>query len=347
MRSFHLGPDSVDLVGHPMALDWVQFNLEIGDYEATHERDDNSLVRVGPPLLYRFELQGPTALAVVERLIGGPVPDVRFFSMTTFSIDGLDVRALRHGMAGQPGFELFGPWKEGQRVRAAITSAGEGLGLVAVGAKGYSTANLESGWIPSPVPAIFTGEELEEYRRWLPAVRAGSLGGSFASADIADYYVTPYDLGYGKAVAFDHDFVGRKALERLAGDPPRTKVTLVWNADDVTRAIGTLFREGTRAKYFDLPKARYALYQADAVLVDGRPAGISHDCGYLANDGAFVSLASIDVAHAEPGTEVTVLWGEEPNSLKPQVEPHVQVEIGATVAPVPYADFARRRYRAD
>lgn len=100
-----------------MALDWVQFNLEIGDHEATHERDDNSLVRVGPPLLYRFELQGPTALAVVERLIGGPVPDVRFFSMTTFSIDGLDVRALRHGTAGQPGFELFGPWKEGQRAR--------------------------------------------------------------------------------------------------------------------------------------------------------------------------------------------------------------------------------------
>jgi vanillate/3-O-methylgallate O-demethylase len=342
----YLGPDSFDLVGHPMALDWVQFTLETGDYDATFERDDNSLVRLGPPQLYRFELQGPTAPAVVERLIGGAVPEIRFFSMTTFSVGGLEVRALRHGMAGQPGFELFGPWREGERVRAAIVAAGDELGLVPVGAKGYSTANLESGWVPSPVPAIFTGDELGAYRNWLPAARAGSLGGSFASADITDYYVTPYDLGYGRSVAFDHEFVGRAALERLAADPPRTKVTLVWDPEDLTRALGTLFAQDGRAKYFDLPKARYALYQADAVLVDDRPAGISHDCGYIANDAAFVSLASIDVAHAEQGTEVTVLWGEEPNSRKPQVEPHVQVEIRAMVAPVPYADFARRTYRA-
>ena len=29
------------------------------------------------------------------------------------------MRALRHGMAGQPGWELFGPWDEGEAVREA------------------------------------------------------------------------------------------------------------------------------------------------------------------------------------------------------------------------------------
>jgi len=343
---FHLGPDSFDLVGWRMVLDWVRFHLETGGYDATAELDENSLLRDGPPRLYRFELQGPTALQLVERLLGGPVPQIAFFGMGRFTIAGTEVRALRHGMAGQPGFELFGPWDEGERVREAILEAGRELGLVQVGARAYSTANLESGWVPSPCPAIFAGDALEPYRRWLPVERAGSLGGSLASDDIRDYYLTPYDLGYGRTVSFDHDFVGRDALRRLHDDPPRTKVTLVWHPDDVAAAVATLFRDGPNAKYLELPKSRYALYQADAVLKDGRRVGISHDCGAIANEHAFVSLATVEVEHAEPGTEVTVVWGEQPNSRKPAVEPHEQVEIRATVAPAPYAEHARRRYRS-
>ena len=71
--------------------------------------------------------------------------------MTEFVIAGHRVRALRHGMAGQPGFELFGPWADGDDVLRAILTAGEEFGLVRAGAKAYSTANLESGWIPTAV----------------------------------------------------------------------------------------------------------------------------------------------------------------------------------------------------
>ena len=41
-------------------------------------------------------------------------------------------------------------------------------------------------------------------------------------------------------------------------------MTLVWDAEDVAAAMATLFRDGPKAKYFELPKSRYALYQADA-----------------------------------------------------------------------------------
>jgi glycine cleavage system aminomethyltransferase T len=341
---FHLDEQRFDLVGWRMAIDWVRFHLETGDYDATAELDESSVLRDAPPRLYRFELQGPTALQVVERLLGGPVPELRFFGMDRLRIAGTEVRALRHGMAGQPGVELFGPWAEGERIREAILAAGEDFGLVQAGARAYSSANLESGWVPSPTPAIFDGEATRAYREWLLADRAGSLGGSLASDDIRDYYLTPYDLGYGRSVAFDHDFVGRDALERLAQGPSRRKVTLVWNADDVADALGSWLRDGPKAKWFELPKSRYALYQADAVLQDGRRVGISHDCGLIANDSVFVSLASVD-AELEDGAEVTVLWGEAPNSRKPAVEAHEQVEIRATVAPAPYAEYPRRRYR--
>jgi vanillate/3-O-methylgallate O-demethylase len=266
--------------------------------------------------------------------------------MGRFPIAGLEVRAIRHGMAGQPGYELFGPWADGERVRDALLEAGTEFALTPVGSKGYSTANLESGWVPSPVPAIFSGDDMRAYREWLPAARAGSLGGSFDSADIEDFYLTPFDLDYGRSVAFDHDFVGREALEQLPEESRRRKVTLVWNADDVEDAIGSLLRPGRPAKYMDLPKARYALYQVDRVLQGDATVGQSFDCGYIANEQAFVSLAALEPGTAEIGDEVTVLWGEEPNSAKLQVEPHRQVPIRATVAPAPFVQFARESYRA-
>lgn len=344
---FYLAENEFDLVGHQMVIDWVQFHGETGDYDVSFERDGNSIVRAGDPKLFRFELQGPNALALMETVTGAPVPPTKFFHMATFTIDGLTVRSLRHGMAGQPGFELFGPWEQGERVRSALVRHGDEFGLVLVGSKAYSSANLESAWVPSPLPAIFSGDGTEEYRRWLPAAAAGSLAGSFTSDRIEDYYVTPYDLGYGRSVAFDHDFIGREALERHAQNPRRQKVTLVWNDEDVAAAIGSLMKPGLPAKYIDLPKARYGLYQVDRVLADGRDVGISHDVGYITNEQVFASLASIENDFAAPGTEVTVVWGEEPNSRKPVVEPHRQVEMRATVQPAPYSSFARENYRKD
>lgn len=341
---FYLEEEYLDLVANPSIINWMQFRLQSGKYDAHAIRDDNSNRRQGPPKLYRYELQGPNATLLIEKLIGHAVPKVKFFGMTDLSIAGKRVQALRHGMAGQPGFEIFGPWDEGARILDAICEAGEEFGLVRAGARAYSTANLESGWIPRPMTAIF-GPKEKAYREWLPATAVGSLGGSMDSTDISDYYHTPYDLGYGQFVKFDHDFVGREALEGIADAPHRTKVTLVWNVDDVMNAIRSHYEPGHPAKFIEMPKARYAYFQVDKVLHKGRYVGMSTDVGYITNERAFISLASIDRTCAEPGTEVTVLWGEEPNSAKPAVEPHRQVEIRATVAPAPYAQVIRDRYR--
>ncbi len=343
---FHLPDGSFDLVGHPMVHDWVAFHAQTEGLNIELEWDENSIVRTsGPPKQYRFELQGPTAAAIVEAVTGRDLPDVRFFNMTSFEIADLTVDALRHGMAGQPGFELFGPWEQGERIREALLAAGEEYGLVQVGSRAYSTANLESGWVPAPFAAIFSGDEMKAYREWLPAPKAGSLAGSLDSEDVTDFYLTPYELGYGKVIAFDHDFVGREALEARADAPAREKVTLVWNAQDVADAIGSQLGQENSAKFMEWPKSRYGLYQADTVLLDGEQVGVSQDCGYIYNEKSFVSLASIDTNRAPIGSEVTVVWGESPNSTKPAVEPHVQVELRATVAPTPYVSFARSSYR--
>jgi vanillate/3-O-methylgallate O-demethylase len=346
---FYLDENKFNLVGRPPAHNWVQYNLETGGYKATAERDERSAVNQGRRKVYRFQVQGPHALRVMEKATGKPAPDIRFFHMDVFTVAGRSVRALRHGMVGQPGWELFGPWEDGDVVRDAIMSAGQEYGIRQVGSRAYPTTCLESGWVPSPLPAIYVGEEMKGYRQWLSTKSyeaTASLGGSFYSDDITDYYLNPYELGYGPFVKFDHDFVGRAALEKMTDVQRRKKVTLVWNGDDISRVFGSLFHAGDISKYIDLPLANYSTLPFDKVQKDGQTIGVSTYTGYTYNERAMISLAIVDTKHSEPGTEVTLVWGEEGRgSSKPTVERHKQVEIRATVAAVPYAEVARVAYR--
>src|SRR5207344_2935042 len=254
---FYLDESSVRLVGRPSAHNWLQYHAETGGYDVEVSRDERTAVNpTGGRELYRFQVQGPTALDVLKKANGGSLPEVKFFNMGELTIGGRKVRALHHGMSGVPGMELFGPWAEREDVRGAIIEAGKDFGLRQVGSRVYATNTLESGWIPCPLPAVFTGDEMKAYREWLPAdgyEATGSLGGSYYSDEISDYYLTPHELGYAPFVKFDHDFIGREALEAMADAPSRKKVTLAWNGEDVARAIGTLFEKGDAVKYIDFP----------------------------------------------------------------------------------------------
>jgi vanillate/3-O-methylgallate O-demethylase len=346
---FFLDADRLSLVGRPSAHNWVQYHAETGDYDVTLERDERSAVNPTGRKLYRFQVQGPNALDVLQKVTGGPLPEIKFFNLGELTIGGHAVRALHHGMSGVPGLELFGPWAEGDDIRAAIVEAGEEFGLRQVGSRVYATNTLESGWIPCPLPAVFTGDAMKAYREWLPAggyEGTGSLGGSYYADDIADYYLTPYELGYGSFVKFDHEFVGREALAKLADEPSRKKVTLAWNGDDVAAAMRTMFQKDDRAKYIDLPLSNYSTWPNDKVLRDGAMVGVSTFSGYSSNESSMLSLAMVDPEVSEPGTEITLVWGEEGGgSAKPVVERHVQTEIRATVSPAPYAEVVRTSYR--
>src|SRR5690606_22140010 len=256
---FHLEQNKLVFVGRAPCANWIQFHAETGGYDVQIIRDDRSPSRpMGKPvkrISYRYQIQGPNAWKVIEKLNGGPVPDIKFFNMGSINIAGREVRALRHGMAGAPGLEIWGPYEEGDEIRDAILKAGEEFGIVPVGSRAYATNTLESGWIPSPLPAVYTGEKMKPYREWLSAdsyEATGAIGRSLASNNIEDYYVTPYEIGYGPFVKFDHDFIGREALEKMAQQPHRRKVTLAWNKEDVVKVMASMFEEESY-KYIELP----------------------------------------------------------------------------------------------
>ena len=340
---FHLEQNKLLFVGRAPSANWIEFHAKTGGYNVTTSKDDRSPSRTGGKAVtrnhYRFQIQGPNAKQVIEKLNGGPIPEIKFFAMDYINIAGRKVRALRHGMAGAPGLEIWGPYAEGDEIRAAIVKAGADFGLTEVGSRAYATNTLESGWIPSPLPAVYTDDRMKSYREWLPAASyegTGSIGGSFNSNNIEDYYMTPYELGYGPFVKFDHDFIGREALEKIADKPQRRKVTFAWNADDVVKDFKSMFEPGKEHyKYIDLPLSNYTSASYDRVHVGGKTVGVSMFAGYSYNERSMLSLGVVDPDVAI-GNEVTLVWGEEGGgSQKTTVERHKQIEIRAIVSPVP------------
>jgi syringate O-demethylase len=106
-----------------------------------------------------------------------------------------------------------------------------------------------------------------------------------------------------------------------------------------------MFQKGDRAKFFEFPSAVYSMHPYDRVTANGRDVGLSTWIGYSSNEGRMLTLAIVDESVAEPGTQVSLVWGE-PNggTRKPTVERHVQTEIKATVSPAPYSEVARDAY---
>ena len=351
---FYLDKDELLFVGRAPTVNWLQFHAESGAFKVDFIRDDRSPSHSNGKAVsrrhYRYQIQGPKAAEVLQKLNGGPLPEIKFFNFDTINIKGRKVRALRHGMAGEPGLEIWGPYEEREEIRAAVMEAGKDVGIVAVGSRTYASNTLESGWIPSPLPAVYTGEKMKAYREWLPATGyegTGSIGGSFVSENIEDYYLTPYELGYGPFVKFDHEFIGREALEKMVKDerPQRKKVTFEWNAEDLGKVLASLTeRDSEPYKFFDLPIANYASSSYDAVKINDKVVGLSMFTGYSHNERCGLSLGVVD-QNINVGDVLTLVWGEENGgTTKPTVERHRQCEVRVKVSAVPYSRDAREGY---
>lgn len=355
MIIFRERDDKFILVGRTPTADWLLFNAAVGSWQVRLAHNPRSDSRPdGERVLrthYRFQIQGPDADRIFERVNGGPVPEISFFHVDRINVGNRRVQALRHGMAGAPGLELWGPYADKHYVRSTLLEAARDVGsdLHQVGSRAYSTNTLESGWIPSPLPGIYSGDGMmKEYRDWLSATSyeaVGSIGGSFVSDNIEEYYVNPFELGYGFYIGWKkEDFIGKAALERMKSEPNRKKVTFEWNRDDVLKIIASGLEDGVPYKWIDFPQPNYASSSADMVLRDGRMVGMSMFNGYSYNERCFLSLGVVDAAINE-GEILILKWGEPDDTAKTSTEPHRQADIRVRVSPAPYAREARENYR--
>jgi vanillate/3-O-methylgallate O-demethylase len=326
-----------NLSGVPASQTWIRYQGEQGGYDVEMKVDpDSGLRKSGDPMVFRFQIQGPLAMPLAEKLFGGPLPKTKFFHSTPVELGGRTFRAFRHGMAGMPGYEFIGDWKDAAFVKDAILKAGEEFGLHHVGGKAYYTNGIESGWIPTPTPGVFSDPELRGYREWLSIYSYEGqkpLHGSFYSDNIEDYYVSPFELGYGKSIAFNHDYLGREALEKAKDTYRRRKVTFVFDPEDMARVFG-------QPEYLNT----YGRYRVEK---DGKLVGVAFQTGLIGPLNAILSLGLVDHEYAAPGTRLDFIWGEHPG---PGNDPNADFgyqKLSVTVEASPYNEHARSDYRKD
>ncbi|GAA3985517.1 hypothetical protein [Streptomyces plumbiresistens] len=325
-----------DFVLHGRGGFWMAYQLERGDYDVSVERED----------WFIYQVSGPNAIKVLAKLDPSEgYLDSKYMWVSPITIAGHTIWALRQGMSGEIGFELQGPRKIAEEVYAAVVDAGAEFGIRKMGSRVAYINHLEA-CVPTIttdyLPAIFEPGQEEYLQSFLASMPGNSqpahIAGSFQAESISDYYRSPVELGWGKVISSTHDFLGREALLAEKADPRRVIRTLVWNADDVIDVYGSLFRSGDNYTYMEMPRDPWGYMWADRVEVDGRLVGVTTSRGYSYYFRQMLSLCPIDVQYAEPGTEVTIVWGNAGDPEK---------RIRATVAPAPYkADHRHLDLRA-
>jgi len=304
---------------------YMNYRLERGDYDVTTEEDD----------WYNLQVSGPNAIALLEKVSGATtLRDTKYMHMTPIEISGMKGWALRQGMAGEPGYELVGPVANRQAIIDILMAEGAEFGIRRLGGRTVFINHLEASFptiITDYIPAMYS-EDLADYLRVFKESMPAStttlnLFGSYEASDISEYYRSPVELGWSKVVKFDHDFLGREALEAEAANPRRVLRTLVWNSEDVIDVYASLFNEGDHYDVIELPRYQRGGMFVDKVLKDGELVGTTSSYGYSYYFRKMLCLAVIDVAEADIGNEVVIVWGAPGRPQK---------HIRATVAKAPY-----------
>ncbi len=310
---------------------YTAFKLATGNYRAKGEFVWDVFV---------LQLGGPRALEILEAATGECVHDIKFGRQRMSKIDGIDVRLVRMGMAGTLAYEVQGNTMHVLGVYNALMKAGEPFGITKLGFHAYQMNHTENGFPQSflhfPAP-WFEDKGFMEFLgkmnmpKFKPALLVGSIG-----PDMRARYRNPIELGWGKTVKFDHEFIGRAALEKYAANPRRQVVTLEWNPDDVVDVYASQFRREEpymemEPVHFAQAGGRNALY-ADQVLKNGKVVGISSGRTYSLYYRQMISMCSINTEHSAIGREVSILWGNPGTRQK---------EIRAKVARFPYLNENR------
>lgn len=312
---------------------YIVYALEKGKYNAVGENLTGKV--------FLFQVAGPRSLEILEAATGDNLHDIRFINHRESAIAGKKVRILRLGMAGSLAYEVHGQFEDARTVYGAIFEAGQPYGTRRLGFHAYMMNHTEDGFPQAYYHFIYPWKEDKGFEDYLqnavisPTITClGSMG-----TDVKLRYRNPVELGWGGMIKFDHDFVGRKALEKEVANPRRKMVTLEWNTEDIIDVYASQFRPGEPYTNMDEPyhfnheDATNTLY-ADQVLKDGKLIGVSSGRAYSHNYRKMISLCSLDVKYGNLGTEVTVLWGNPGTRQK---------EIHATVSRFPYFDKNRNQ----
>ena len=208
--------------------------------------------------VFIFQCAGPKSLTCIEDLTQTDLHDLKCLEFRPVKIPGLDakVEVERIGMSGTLSYELRGKALDGPAVYDAFYKLGkEKYEMKRLGWRTYFVNHTEGGYPQASCSfsqaCDIDPEFVASGMNLLPPVYTGTY-------DPANYRArlrTPGEVGWMWMAKFDHDFIGRIAVESESKAPKRTIVTLEWNNDDVIDIYASQFRDSEPYKYIEMPVA--------------------------------------------------------------------------------------------
>jgi glycine cleavage system aminomethyltransferase T len=329
--AMRVSEDAVAVHADPL---YIQYYIDSGKYKVSVE-DDTTFV---------FQLGGPRSLEILEQAAQEDLHDIKFMRFRGAVIAGHKVRIIRMGMAGTLSYEVHGSTDEvALDVYNEIVRVGKPLGLVKLGINAYMSNHTENGYPQVNLHFASSRKEMEDYVKYLNQKlphqlmsQADVVPRGTYSTDKKDFYCNPYELAWGHMVKFDHDFLGRGALEKISKNH-RELVTLVWNHEDMMKVFASFFEKGEEP-FLDMPFQQEITMKGVTmnnffnfkVLKDGKTVGKAMWRTYTLYYRETISMCCIDPEFAKIGTEVIILYGDVGKRT---------LEIRAKVDRYPYLDL--------
>ena len=299
-----------------------------------------------------IQIAGPKSLEILEHATKSDLHDIQFVKHRLAEIDGVEVRILRLGMAGTLAYEVHGDMEKLDQVYETIWKVGASeFGAKKLGRVAYCMNHTEAGFpnlnMHYPLP-WYEDPGLAEYLSTRPMYGFFNMNRRLIGSvgdNLEIRFKTPYDVDWGFLVNFNHDFPGKKALEKISKNPKTKLVTLEWHSDDLGEIFASQFRGRDVEPYEsmdDRPMDVYYncglsfVYHADKVMdgekMIGTSAGRLNSIYYR----KMISLGFIDKDYAVEGKELTVIWGtpgtpQKPIRVKVVRTPYVNMENNKNV----------------
>jgi aminomethyltransferase len=135
-------------------------------------------------------LQGPTSRAILSACSDANMDHLKFFGLTSATLDGAKVQISRTGYTGDLGFEIWMENKDALPVWDALIDAGRPYDILPVGLEALDMARIEAGFILLGVDYFSAPHCILESRK-----------------------STPYEMGLDWTIQLDRSkFIGQAAL---------------------------------------------------------------------------------------------------------------------------------------
>ena len=103
----------------------------------------------------QLAIQGPRALAILQKFTRVALEPMRYFHFTFGEVDGVDCLIARTGYTGEDGFEIYFAPEHAEKLWDALLDAGRNAGMLPCGLGARNTLRLEAGM-------CLYGHELDE-----------------------------------------------------------------------------------------------------------------------------------------------------------------------------------------